>query len=196
MNQAWSNRKFLLSTSYMWPNPFPISHPASSFIKSNDKPHTWTHKGRVGKVAEFAVIPLSHRLRTKSSLSKLQGPLSKTQVNWLSSSNRNWNSPSPTSTILKSFPSFHTDHNSVFTALCLYGLLVRNLPNSVSENSSILFSLWAKFIFTTSPYSFVSCIFCSLSSKSKSIPCFLGVPQCLSPVERKTHLEWERRAPT
>ena len=188
MKRAWSDRKVLLSTSYTWPNPLPISHPASSFIKSKGKPHTWTHIGRVRKVTEFTVIPLSHHLRTKRLLLKLQGPFSNTQVNWLSSLNRNWNSPSPTSMILKSFPSLHTDRSSDFAALWLYGLLVTNLPNSVSEHSSIVFSLWAKFSFTTSPSFSVSCIFCSFSMKSESILCFLGVPQCLSPVGRKTYL--------
>ena len=173
MKRAWSDRKVLLSTSYPWPRPLPISHPTSSFIKSKGKTHTWTHIGRVEKVTEFAVMPLSHRLRTKRLLSKLQGPFSNTQVNWLSSLNRNWNSPFPTSTILRSFPSFHTDHSKAFAALTFYGLLVRNLPNSVSEHSSMVFSLWAKFIFTTSPSSSGSCIFCSLSMKSKSILCFL-----------------------
>ena len=144
-------------------------------------------------MTEFAVIPLSHCLRTKRLLSKLKGPFSNTQVNWLSSLNRNWNSPSPTSMILKSFPSFHTDRSSDFAALWLYGLLVRNLPNSVSEHSSIVSSLWAKFRFTTSPFSSVSCIFLASQWNLNPLCVFLEFHSAWAPwEERLTYSEREK----
>ena len=170
MNRVWSEEKVLLSTSTTFPNPLPISHPTSSLIKSNGKPHTWTQIRRVVKVTELVVRPLSYRRRTSRLLSKLQGPLCSTHNNWLSILKRNWNSPSPTSTVFKSFPNFHAARSMAFAALWFYGLVVRNLPRSVREHSSIIFSRWDNRTCTTSPSS-VSWMFWSLSMKSASIFC-------------------------
>lgn len=169
MKRAWSEEKVLLSTSTTFPNPWLISHPASSLIKSNGKPHTWTQIGRVVKLTELVVRPLSHQQRTNRLLSKLQGLLCSTHNNYLSILNRNWNSPSPTSTIFKSFPNFHAARSRAFAALWLYGLVVRNLPRSVREHSSMIFSWWDSHTCTTSPSSSVSLMFWSLSMKSASL---------------------------
>ena len=83
-----------------------------------------------------AIIPFSHRRNSRIWFLKLHGPLFITHFNWLSIANLNWNSPSPTSVIVISFPIFHTDLRRFFVALKFIFLVVWNLPTRLSEQSS------------------------------------------------------------
>ena len=118
------------------PIHFPMSLPVSSLNTSKGNPYTCTQIGIVLKLNEKAVIPFSHRCNSRIWFFKLHGPLFITHFNWLSTANLNWNSPSPTSVIVISFPIFHMDLRRFFAALKFIFLVVWNLPTRLSEQSS------------------------------------------------------------
>ena len=134
--RAWSVLRALQSTSMTLPSPCPISCAASSVIKSNGSPQTWTQIGMWVKVTERAVIPFSHLRKTRIWLSKHQGLLFQTQFSWHSIENLNCSRPSSSSTIFKSSPIFHIDLSKFLATLILIGLVVRNLPIKLKEYSS------------------------------------------------------------
>ena len=142
---------------------------ASTFIRSKGKPKTYTQKGTCVNFTEYAVIPFSHRRRTSRWLSKLYGPLFRTHYNWLSIVNLNWNNPSPTSVILRSWPNFQTDCNKFFVTLWLIGFVVRKQPSKLKEHSSRNFSQESDLTLIISPSSDVKFMRCSLSIKSDSM---------------------------
>ena len=168
MKRAYSNVKAFLLISTTCPRLASMSQPVSSNIKSNGNPHTCTHIGIEVNLTNLAIIPLSHLLKTSGWISKLHGPLVSTYFNWLSIVNLNRNSPSPTSTILRSVPIFHTDLSNDFAAL-QYGRVVRNPPNRLREHSSKILSLCVAPTCITSSSSLVKVISCNLSIKSNSI---------------------------
>ena len=139
--RAWSDMSALQSTSTTRPIPRPISSPASSLMRSKGKPYTWTHIGKLVYRTDLAVKPFSHLCNTNIFFSKLHGPLSHTHCSWLSNENLNWNRPSPTSTIFRLLPIFHTDCRRFFAALALNGRVVMNFPMRLREYSSRISSL-------------------------------------------------------
>ena len=73
--QAWSAASALQSTSTIDPIPYSMSNPASSLIRSNGKPHTWTHTDKHLKLTILTVRPFSHLCKATILLSKLHEPL-------------------------------------------------------------------------------------------------------------------------
>ena len=167
--RACSDEKALLSISITFPCSLPISLLASSDIKSKGKPYTWTQIGIELKVTELVVIPLSHLCNTRRWFSKPQRPLWMTHFSWLSSANLNCNKPSPTSTIFRSAPNFHSERISDLVALRLYGRVVRKRPSKLSEQASSILSLCVLPTLITSLSSSVRVIFYTLSIKFESI---------------------------
>ena len=119
--------------------------------------------------------PFSHLRSTKRWLSKHHGPLFQTHINWLSIENLNCISPSPTSVIFRSFPSFHMDRSKFLAARILICFVVRNFPMRLRENSSNAFSLFTGGIGMTSSSSVVNVIFCMRSRTSDSMAVFVAV---------------------
>lgn len=146
-----------------------MSFPTSSLIRLNGKPHTWIQNGCFENVMNLTDIPFSHHRRARRWLSKQHGPLFQTHIIWLSNKNLNCNSPSPTSMIFMSSPSFHIDRNKLFAARMFICFDVRNCPIRLRENSSNIFSLFTEWIDMASSSSIVSFMFCIRSRTSDSM---------------------------
>ena len=141
--RAWSDASALQSTFTTRPIPRPISSPTSSLMRSKGKPYTWTHIGKLVNRTDLAVKPFSHLCNTNMFFLKLHRPLSHTHCSWLSNENLNWNRPSPTATIFRLLPIFHTDLRRFFAALALNGWVVMNFLMRLREYSSRISSLRA-----------------------------------------------------
>ena len=145
-----------------------MSIPASSLIRSNGKPHTWTHIDKLMNLTILAVKPFSHLCRAKILLSKLYSLLSQTNYNWLSKKNLNWIRPSPISIIFRSLLSFHNKCRRFFAALRFKGRVVKNFPIRLREYSSRILSLLTDqtVIGSSSSDVWVMCWIRSMKSKS------------------------------
>lgn len=155
-----------------------MSLPASLLIRSNGKPHTSIQKGCFEKVTDLTDIPFSHHHMAKRWLSKHHGPLFQTHIIWLSNENLNCSSPSPTSMIFKSSPSFHIDRNKFFATRMFICFDVRNRPGGLVKTPPI-FSLFTERIDMASSSSVVSFMFYIHSRTSDSMvkasTCLLAV---------------------
>ena len=112
--RAWSAAISLQSMSRTLPMLPLISFHISSLMRSKGSPQTCTQIGTNLKSTVKAVIPFSHRRNSSKWLSKLYGPLFRTQFNWFSIENLNCNNPSPTSVIFKSWAKFPHGLEEIF----------------------------------------------------------------------------------